>query len=141
MDLIPTQFSDQSATHLMLNSYLKLEAIESNYKVFHKILLKIVLTSVCNPSYPFSFISTLCGLICHCRFSHIQFFFFFSFSFILGCRYRFKWWFYFSLVKKIKQQVRKVIRTNDSMFADPLVEKENIWPAGTWERVRGRVDF
>lgn len=50
LDLTPTQFSDQNAMNLMLTSYLKLEAIEMNYKVFHKILLKTVLTSVCHPS-------------------------------------------------------------------------------------------
>ena len=50
LDLTPTQFSDQNAKSFILTSYLKLEAIEMNYKVFHKILLKIVLTYVCNPS-------------------------------------------------------------------------------------------
>lgn len=45
-----TQFSDQNAMNLILTSYIKLEAIEMNYKVFHKILLKIVLTSVYNSS-------------------------------------------------------------------------------------------
>lgn len=50
LDLTPTQFSDQNAMSFILTSYLKLEAIEMNYKVFHKILLKIVLTYVCNSS-------------------------------------------------------------------------------------------
>ena len=50
LDLTPTQLSDQNAMSFILTSYLKLEATEMNYKVFHKILLKIVLTYVCNSS-------------------------------------------------------------------------------------------
>lgn len=50
LDLTSTQLSDQNAMSFILTSYLKLEAIEMNYKVFHKILLKIVLTYVCNSS-------------------------------------------------------------------------------------------
>lgn len=51
----------------------------------------------------------------------------------------FKLWFYFFLVKKIKQHVMKVIHTDDSMFTDPLVEKEDAWPVGVGKRVRGRL--
>lgn len=48
MDLIPMQCSDQNTMDLILAIYLKLEAIEMNYKVFHKILRKMIITPIGN---------------------------------------------------------------------------------------------